>query len=107
MLSGPRVISPGLPFSRALTTLPPPRAMERRYGSRICTGMPKRSDGLLCNGSASPSTLTFAVDPEYRTGLNRVDCFGLGNARNAAVDVAHQKRSGIAVLLPQIILGLK
>ena len=48
-----------------------------------------------------------AVNPENRTGLNRIDRLGLGNPRNASVDVAHQKRSDVAVLLPQIVFCLK
>ena len=130
MLSGPREISGCVPFAPALTTLPPPRAIERRYGNEISTGMPKKSEGFTCTGIVLRSTLTLAVVPpmsrastsfaavnfgeiraavnaKNRAGLDRIDGFGLGDAGNAAIDVADQKRACVAMDFAEIVFGLE
>jgi len=63
MLSGPNSI-PGFPsLPEGFTTLPPPSAIERKSGSEISTGMPKKSEGLRVIGRPFFKTLIFAVVP--------------------------------------------
>ena len=129
MLSGPKS-NCGFPRrQRGFTTLPPPSAIERKSGSDISTGMPKKSEGFRLMGSpvqdadfrrraadVHGDNVLQAVqlrekyagmNSENGAGLDRVDRFGLSDARDAAIDVADEKSSRILRSLAQLVFRLE